>query len=353
MNIDSCIIRQQPEKLQRPLGIGIVGAGNITNMHLRGYAWAGLPVVAIMDLDSSKAEARAKEHGIPHVAGSLEELIARPEVEIVDVTFPGNARLEAVRAIAEAGKPLLVQKPLADDLETAREIVRTCREAGVALAVNQNARFNPQYRTARRLVEEGVLGEVYHALHHLSSNHDGMPHHAPWLYTPERYQILQFGVHHLDQICTWFGRMPRAVTATNTRKPGQQFKGDMLATICLDFGDTAGATLLELNALHAKRPYEATFEINGTRGALIGSFDGDLRLYHEDLGKDPKLIRPEGNWFPNAFGMVMLDFQQALRDGREPEVSGEANLPLLALIEDCYRSIQERRTITENERTPA
>lgn len=346
-------VRQQPPKLRQPLGIGLVGAGNITKMHLRGYAWAGLPVAAITDLDQYKAEARAEEFGIPTVADSLDALLDNPEVKVVDVAFPGNARLDTIRRIAAAGKPILVQKPLADDLETAREIVKVCREAGVPLAVNQNARFNPPYRTARRLIEAGVLGEVYHALHHLSSNHDGMPHHAPWLYTPERYQILQFGVHHLDQVCTWFGGMPRAATATNTRKPKQQFNGDMLATISLEFGDTAGATLLEFNALHAKRPYEAAFEINGTRGALLGTYAGDLRLYHDDLGDEPMLIKPEGCWFPNAFGLVMTDFQQALEDGREPEVSGAANLPLLALIEDCYRSIAERRTIEASERTPS
>jgi len=127
----------------------------------------------------------------------------------------------------------------------------------------------------------------------------------------------------------------------------------MLATIALDFGDTAGATLLEFNALHAKRPYGASFEVNGTKGAVIGTSDGDLHLYHEELKEEPMIIKPEGCWFPNAFGMIMADFQQSIQEGREPEVSGKANLPLLALIEDCYRSIEERRTITKNERTPA
>ena len=344
--LKSLVCHQQKPELKRPLRIGLCGAGNITRMHIEGFRWAGLEVVAITDLDVAKAEARAQEYQIPHVAPSLEAMLERKEVELIDINFPGNDRLSAVRKIVPTGRPILVQKPIAHDFAVSREIVEVCEQAGVSLAVNQNARFCPQYRTAKAIVSSGLLGDVYHALHHLSCNHDGMPHHAPWLINLERYQILQFGVHHLDQVCWWYGRMPRGVTAINTRKPGQQFRGEMLSTISLDFGDHAGASLLEFNALHATRPYQAAFEINGTRGALRGTHDGDLTLYHEELGEGNALtLKPTGIWFPNGFGEVMADFQNAIAAGTEPSVSGRANLPLLAMIEGCYQSIAERRTV--------
>jgi predicted dehydrogenase len=342
----SCFVEQTPDTVSHPLGIGLVGAGNISRMHLRGYQWAGLKVAAIFDLDEAKAEERAREFGVPFVASTLDELLAHPGVGVVDLLFPGNGKLAALDAITAAGKPTLVQKPLADDFATAKAMVDLAEARGVPLAVNMNARFCPAYRTARRIIESGLLGEVYHVLHHLSSNHDGMPHHAPWLTEPERYQLVQFGVHHLDQVCTWLGRQPRAVTAVNTRKPAQQFRGEMLCTVSLDFGDTAGATLLEFNALHARRPYAADFEVNGTRGALVGSFDGPITLYHEDLPEGGTLTaKADGNWFPHAFGQVMADFQRSLGDGTPPEVSGQSNLPLLSLIEGCYLSLAQKRTI--------
>ena len=344
-HIRKLVYHQPKPEPARRLRIGLVGAGNITRTHLNGYKWAGLEAAAIYDLSADKARERAEAFGIPRAAESLDDLLSGDDVEVIDLNFPGNARLDAIRAIADAGKPVLVQKPLADDHAVARQMVEVCESAGVPLAVNMNARWGPHYRTAKQIVDSGVLGEVYMVVHHLSSNHDGMPHHAPWLTRPERYQIVQYGVHHIDQVCWWMGRTPRAVTATNTRKPDQHFNGEMLPTISMDFGDTVGATLLDYNALHAKRPYATTFEINGTRGALLADIWGAMSLYHDDLGDEPLELEPNGAWFPNAFGCVMADLMDAVAGGREPEVSGRANLAVLATIEGCYRSMHERRTV--------
>lgn len=344
--IEALIAHQKKPTVPRPLKIGIVGAGNITRMHLRGYAWAGLEVAAITDLNPEAAKSRAGEFGIPSVAPSLDGLLADPAVELVDVTFPGNARQEAIRKIAAAGKPVLVQKPLADDLEVAREIVATCDGAGVPLAVNMNARFNPHYRTVMNIAQAGLLGELYHAVHYMKSHHDGMPHHAKWLTEPKRYQVLQHGVHHVDQVCSWFGRQPRRVTAVNVRKPGQQFRGEMLATVAFDFGETVGATLLELNALPHCRPFETDFELTGTKGSLVGSIMGELRLYHEALPEGgPLVLKPEGSWFPNAFGEVMGRYQMALGEGGEPDASGRDHLAILEVIEAAYQSMEQGRSI--------
>ena len=348
---ESLLAVQTPSTTPLPeLRIGLVGAGNITRVHLKGYAWAGIPVAAITDLNAETARQRAKEFGIPAVAEDLEALVARDDVDVLDVNFPGNARLPVVERIAKAGKPVLVQKPLADDYETARQMVEICEAAQVPLAVNMNARFSPVYRSARRIVEAGLLGQVYHGFHRLCSNHDGMPHHAAWLTEPERYQILQFGVHHIDAVNAWFGGQPRSVTATTTRKPGQQFRGEMMANLAFAYGDHAGADLLEYNALHATRPYASVFEIQGTRGALLGDFAGTLHLYHEELGEgEGHVLRPEGNWFPNAFGMVMADFLRAVAHEKPPEASGRQHLEVLRTIEGCYRSLAERRTVDSGE----
>lgn len=344
--IGALVAHQKKPTVPRPLKIGIVGAGNITRMHLRGYAWAGLEVAAITDLNPEAARSRAEEFGIPSVAPSLDVLLEDPAVELVDVTFPGNARLEAVRKIAAAGKPILVQKPLADDLEVACEMVRVCEEAGIPLAVNMNARFNPNYRTVMNIAQAGLLGELYHAVHYLKSNHDGMPHHAKWLTEPDRYQVLQYGVHHVDQVCSWFGRRPRRVTAVNVRKPGQQFRGEMLATVAFDFGETAGATLLELNALPQCRPFETDFELTGISGSLVGSIMGELQLYHEALPEgEPLVLKPEGSWFPNAFGEVMARYQIALGEGGEPDATGRDHLAILEAIEAAYQSMEQGRSI--------
>jgi len=336
--------RWKPAHDLPPAGIGIVGAGNIVkNVHLPAYRAGGFRVEAIHDADTAKAQALAQAFGIPRVARSLDELLGLPEVKVVDVAIPGAGRLEVVRQAAASGRHLLVQKPLADTLAEAREIVLAAEKAGVVLAVNQNARMAPDYRFAAEMARSGLLGGVFYAAHLLWSNHDQMPHHAPWLTGAERYQIVQYGVHHIDLMRFWFGRTPQAVVAQISRRPGQQFRGDMMATVALDFGGEAQASLIETNALGLSRPAARQFEVAGTAATVRGE-DGRVSVWPEFSRVE---LRPalEGSWFPGAFTAVMGDFLEAVHTGRAPMAAGRDNLETLAVVEAAYRSAETGKKV--------
>ena len=95
----------------------------------------------------------------PDVYRDLEELLADPAIEIVEISVPPWAQLDVVRTVAAAGKHLLCQKPLADKLAEAAEIVRLAQEAGVKLAVNQQLRWGQGLRAARTLIRNGWVGQ--------------------------------------------------------------------------------------------------------------------------------------------------------------------------------------------------
>ncbi|MGH3488792.1 MAG: Gfo/Idh/MocA family protein, partial [Actinopolymorphaceae bacterium] len=123
--------------------VGIVGAGAIVRAgHLPAYRKAGLRVVAVADLDVTAARAVAAEFGIESAYGSAEQLLGDPQVEIVDVAVTPEAQADIVRAATAAGKHTLCQKPFAEDLATAVELVEAAERAGTVLAVNQQMRWD-------------------------------------------------------------------------------------------------------------------------------------------------------------------------------------------------------------------
>src|SRR5262245_16537619 len=118
-------------------GIGIVGCGGIVNYaHLPAYAAHGLRVLACYDVSIEAARKTAADHGIPTVYESLDALLADPLIEIVDIAVPAwHQRAIAERAMA-AGKHLLCQKPLAEELPDAEAIAAAAQHSGRKAAVN-------------------------------------------------------------------------------------------------------------------------------------------------------------------------------------------------------------------------
>ena len=157
---------------------------------------------------------RRSEFDIPNVYRDLDELLANPAIEIVEISVPPWAQLDIVRKVAAAGKHLLCQKPLSDKLAQAAEIVRLAREAGVKLAVNQQLRWGQGLRAARTLIRKGWIGQVTDASIQVSVN---TPWEMwPWLATQERLEILYHSIHYIDAIRSLFGD-PEWITSRHSR----------------------------------------------------------------------------------------------------------------------------------------
>ena len=124
--------------------MGCIGAGFIMrDVHLVAYREAGFNPVAIASRTPAHAEAAARLRGVRRVHQSWQDLLADPEVEILDIAFPPEQQLAIIRQAARQRhiRGILAQKPLAMNYREARETVEACREAGVKLAVNSNIRL--------------------------------------------------------------------------------------------------------------------------------------------------------------------------------------------------------------------
>jgi predicted dehydrogenase len=151
-------------------GIGIIGYGGIARVHAMAYKSIplqyGMPastvkITAVADVKASAAEAAARELDCQAWTTDYRELLAREDVDAVDICVPNHLHEEIILAAAAAGKHIFCEKPLSMNLAQGRRIVAAVEQAGVKNQLNFNFRFFPAISRARQLVDEGFLGRVF------------------------------------------------------------------------------------------------------------------------------------------------------------------------------------------------
>jgi predicted dehydrogenase len=343
----------------RDFKIGCVGAGFImADVHLAAYAEAGFPVVAIASRTPAKAAEVARRWGIGRVHGTPLELVEDPEVEIVDMAFPPDQQPELIRHALKQPhiKAVLAQKPLAMDLAAAEAVVEECRAAGKVLSVNQNMRFDQSMRVLKQLLDRGNLGEPVIATIEMRA----IPHWQEFLRAYGRLTLLNMSIHHLDVLRFLFGDPSEIFTAARPDPRTTFPHTDGVTVSTLRFPSGLIAVSLEdvwsgPRAEGFRSDIYIKWRVEGTDGLAQGTIGwpdypsgspSTLR-YNSRRATGGEWVEPrwETMWFPHAFKGVMAQLQDALRDGREPELSGRDNVMTMALVEAGYRSIKEGRSV--------
>src|SRR5262245_3228996 len=198
---------------RRDWRLGCAGAGFIMrDCHLVAYRQAGFNPVAIASRDPANAKAAADRHGIPTVHATVADLLADPQVEVLDVAVPPDVQPAVIReATSGSGhiKGILAQKPLALSVAEARECVELCERAGVVLAVNQNMRYDQSVRALKGLLERGWLGTPVLATIEMRA----IPHWMPWAQGLPSLATFVMSIHHLDTFRYWFGTPDRVLAS--------------------------------------------------------------------------------------------------------------------------------------------
>jgi len=145
------------------LRIGIIGTGAISNLHVQVWQkMPGVTVVAGCDIDKDKLEAWGAKYGITHLYTDYRQLLARDDIDAVDVCVHNNLHTPIAVAVMKAGKHCYSEKPMAGSYRDAKTLYRAADTFGVKLAIQCSSIFNNQTRIARQLIGAGKLGQVYH-----------------------------------------------------------------------------------------------------------------------------------------------------------------------------------------------
>lgn len=341
------------------------------------------------------------EEAVQEAAGQLgwsesvtdwKELISRSDIDLIDINAPSNAHKEIALAAAAAGKHIFCEKPLALNLADSREMLQAAEEAGIAHMVGFNYRFSPAVRLAKRLIESGRLGTIYHFRAWFLQD---------WILDPEfplvwrlQKEIAGSGSHgdlgaHLIDLAhflvgdveevigmseTFVKERPlaEAMTGLSAKASKDAPRGEVTvddATLFL--ARFAGGALGSFEATRFAAGHRSTnsFEINGSLGSVkfdfermnelevyLTSDDEDVQGFRRVLATDPSHDYAEAWWppghtigFEHTFIHEMLELSNAVAEGRQPEPNFNDGVKCQAVLEAVERSIEERRWVQISE----
>ena len=358
MAVDLKLGHQHQSPIRGDYVIGAAGAGFIMrDIQLVAYQNAGFRVAAIASRTHAHAQAAADLRGVPKVHASIHDLIEDPGIEILDIALPPDKQLPVVEKAAVRRGPklkgILAQKPLGYNYDQARTIVKTCREAGITLAVNQNMRWDQSIRALKTLLDRGDLGLPVLATIEMRA----VPHWQPWLHDFGRLTLLNMSVHHLDTFRFLFGT-PDWVYASARKDPRTGFEhADGICLYILEYENGLRASAWD-DVWAGPTPQQMgsfiRWRVEGTQGTAEGTIGwpgypnrqpSTIRFYsNRQPGVWHEPVWPEV-WFPDAFSGPMAELMDAITESRPPSNSGVDNLMTMAVVDACYQSLREHRPV--------
>lgn len=200
--------------------IGIIGAGFISNYHINGLKGVkGAQIVVVADTKPARAVERAAGHGIPETLGDYRALLERRDIDAVVIATPDHTHEEVAIAAADAGKAILLQKPMAMSVAGCRTILERARANKVNLQVSWMHRYFEEVVRARELLADGRLGAVY-AVRIRNAVSPAVD--KPWYYQKAFVAggaVLQLGVHGIDLAQHMFGAISSLQATTDILMP--------------------------------------------------------------------------------------------------------------------------------------
>ena len=319
--------------------IGLIGCGGISEMHLRAYQNAGYKVVALCSRSRENVDRRRDEF-FPQADTYLDyrDLLARDDIEVVDITTHPQERVPIIEAALDAGKHILSQKPFVVDLDIGLALVDRAEACGVYLAVNQNGRWAPHFSYLRHALSAGLLGALCSANFSVHWDHRwiaGTPFEAV-----EDLVLYDFGIHWFDMAAVLLtGRPVLSVYASVARSPGQGVRPPLLAQVSIQCADAQIA--LFFNGATSVGQRDRTY-VAGTLGSFE-SIGPDLTDQSAILHTRDGVMRPalQGTWFNEGFHGAMAELLCAIAEKREPQHGARGNLHSLAL---CFAAVASSRS---------
>ena len=350
------------------MGVGLVGYGFMGKVHSNAYRQVG----RFFEVDPTprmRAICGRDEEAVRQAAGSLgwegyetdyHRLVERSDIELIDVSTPGSSHRDITLAALEAGKHVLCEKPLANTLEEAREMVEAAHRAGTVNMVNFNYRRVPAVAFAKQLIEEGSLGEIRHwravYLQNIALDPE-LP--LIWRFRKEEAgsgALGDLGAHLVDLAHYLVGPIAGVVGTTKTFIEERPLEGgaegtgevtvDDATTFLASFENGAMGTF-EATRLAPGRKNRNSFEINGSKGSVVFDLErmNELEVcFAEDAaevgGFRTVLVTEPGHpymeaWWP-AGHIIGYEhtFTHAVKDLLDSIKAGESPMPT---FEDGYR----------------
>ena len=376
--------------MEKTINVALIGYKFMGKTHSNAYrqavAFFDTPVKPVLRVlcgrDRAAAQAVADHFGWEEVSADWREVVARADIDLVDICSPGNTHRDIAIAAAQAGKHVYCEKPLGNTLEEARAMWYAAEEAGVVNMVSFNYRRAPAVALAKKMIEAGAVGEI---------RHWRSTYLEDWIVDPDFPLVwrLQQGIagsgalgdmasHSIDLARYLVGEIAEVCGLTKTFITERPLPAEMARS-----GQARGPVTVDDAALFLARfasgvigTFEATrmatgrrsynhFEINGSRGSLFFNFERMNELQHFTLD-DPTgqqgwrtiLVTDPANpyvaaWWPPGHGLgyehtfihTVVDLLHGIAEGVSPQPDFASGTQTQAVLEAVLRSVQSRTWI--------
>lgn len=332
-------------------GCGAMAKGWLRAVQSMPDLKAELQVVGLVDLarDTAKALADEFELSSATIGTDLREVLEQTKADVVfDVVIPA-ARHSVVRTALAHGCHVLSEKPMANSMEEAADLIGAAREAGKIHSVVQNRRFISGVRRMRRFVESGTIGEIT-AIH---CDFFLGPHFGGFREQMDNVLLLDMAIHTFDAARFVSGKKPLSVYCLETNPKGSWYAHGASANATFRLSDDVVFTYRGSWCAEGERTsWESVWRIVGTVGML--TWDGEDTFRASVAGTQDGLLRgftpvevppPTREEETHGHASVIADFLTAIRTGRAPETAGEDNIRSLAMVFGAIESARSGRTV--------
>jgi predicted dehydrogenase len=381
---------------KRKLNIGLIGYQFMGKAHSNAYRQVSrffdLDVDPVMKVicgrNQERVDKAAKTFGWEETDTDWERVVQRPDLDIIDVAAPGHLHAPISIAAAKAGKVVLCEKPMANNLAEAKEMAAAVRSAGVESALFHNYRFVPAIALAKQLIDDGKIGHIYHFRGTYLQDWIADPNFPlVWRLKKEFAGSGTHGdlnAHVIDLARHLVGEIAEVSGLMDTFVKQRPILADATGGLAGKAGTEMGEVTVDDTALFLARfengaigNFEATrfapgrknfnrFEINGSKGSLVFNMErmNEMELYRTD---DPQAIRGfrtiqttesfhpyAGAWWPpghiigyeHTFTNLIHDALQNIAHGKPLTPDFEEGLKNQAVLEAVEISSAERRWVS-------
>ena len=337
------------------IGWAIISAGDYADSRgAPGINQAdGAELVAVHSRDQGRSETFAEKHGAIIAYTSVEDVLSDSRIDAVYITSPNHLHAQYTTMAANAGKHVLVEKPLSLNMAEGAQVLQVCRDRGVKLGLGLHLRHHPGHIETRRLVSEGTLGTVALAQSQIGQGERGNVYPEPraglrdWWTHPEMvggaFAMLTIGVHAIDDLQFLLGQQVVEIAAITDGQTSEQ-PLENLATMCLRFdGGTIGTMICGMRLPE----FQNDVALYGSEGKVMLSDSSWPRLQGE-LRVSSETVNTTVAYEPDFVYLVtrnIENFQRAIAEGREPAASGVHGLKLVQLTEGMVESAKTGRIV--------
>lgn len=304
----------------KKLGIGIVGLRMGYGHFAQCKSLPNADLVAVCDLNEELLDKTQKEHKVPIATTNYEDMLASDDVDIISVTTPDQLHLEQTIAAFEAGKHVMVEKPMARTIEECEEMVAASNKYGKKLMVAQVCRFYNFFEEVHKWAFDGTLGDMYFVETSYIHNYEQIGGWDGWRFDPERRHILVGGGCHAIDLARWFGGDVISVSALSNHFniPAQQV--DDMWILNLQFGNGVIGRVTVSSG--CQRPYNIDLKVWGTEGTVEGDNTRDYaQLALTKTGLSRWLEMPKPN-MQKALASEMSHFIDCIVNDKTPLIDG-------------------------------